>query len=24
LPSLGARGAVIHRLSLPELPGQGS
>jgi cytoskeleton protein RodZ len=23
LPSLGARGAVIHRLSLPELPGQG-
>src|SRR5262245_46658980 len=22
LPSLGARGAVIHRLSLPELPGQ--
>lgn len=24
LPPLGARGAVIHRLSLPELPGQGS
>jgi len=24
LPSLGARGAVIHRLALPELPGQGS
>jgi cytoskeleton protein RodZ len=24
LPSLGARGAVIHRLSLPELSGQGS
>jgi cytoskeleton protein RodZ len=24
LPSLGARGAVIHRLSLPALPGQGS
>jgi cytoskeleton protein RodZ len=24
LPSLGARGAVIHRLSLPQLPGQGS
>jgi len=24
LPALGARGAVIHRLSLPELPGQGS
>jgi cytoskeleton protein RodZ len=24
LPSLGARGAVIHRLSLPELTGQGS
>lgn len=24
LPSLGARGAVIHRLSLPELPGQRS
>ena len=24
LPSLGARGAVIHRLSLPDLPGQGS
>lgn len=24
LPSLGARGAVIHRLSIPELPGQGS
>jgi cytoskeleton protein RodZ len=24
LPALGARGAVIHRLSLPALPGQGS
>ena len=24
LPSLGARGAVIHRLSLPAIPGQGS